>query len=340
MIGTYEQPQASGSLTQILIANETDWGVKHASPAVKSLPIVPGETADLNLALYQSRVINPHRSRNRSVRGTQLPGGTIPFDLAHIGQAEFLYHLLGYRVSTTGANPYTHTLRKWGGATSRLAGPWPPGFTLEKGFLDLQTQKFFQFYGCRINSMLLNFNVNAVAQGSVDFLARSMTPSPTDASIFAADSPTDIGTADPFTSVQISVYEGSSLALLGTCESLSLQMTNNMSSALVLGSNYRANIKPGDFVVTGGGSFLFGDEVLYEKAINGTDSKIQITCSNGTYSIDFLMPDVELLPNGSVPKINTPGGLSIPISFEALYDSVTQTEITVTIINNQSSIIA
>jgi hypothetical protein len=325
----YEKAQATGTQSQLLMALEADWGVASTTTNYKALPVLPGETLDQAIAIYRSNVINTTRTRNPSVRGTQGPGGAIPQELAPRGQSQLIYHLLGGTPSTSGSGPYIHIVKA---ATSL-----PTGFSIEKGFLDLGTPNYFAGLGGRVDSAEFNFAVNAVALATFNVMFREMTSSTT--SIASGHgTPTD-QTSDPFTSVQVTVYEGSSLVVLATANRLRLQVQNQLKGDnYVLGSNFRANLKPGSRITTFDGDFLFDSVSLYNKAVNGTATKLQISISNGTYGIDFLLPAAKFIPNNSTPKISTDGPLNITLNGEGTYDSGQATDIKATITSPEATI--
>lgn len=329
MSGTYELDQAVGANARIIMAKESDWGVASATSNYKQLNVLPGETLDIGLATYRSNVVRQDHMRNKSVRGTQRPGGGLPLELGPRGVSQLLYSALGNKTSTTGAGPYVHVLKGLT-ASNKL-----PMFSLEKGFLDLATPTYYQFLGCRVNAFSIDFNIDAIPLVNFDILCRQLVESTT---TILSGSATD-QTYDPFTSVQVTVYEGSSLTALGTCEQLTLTVANNLDGgSFALGSNYRKNLLLGQRMVGVSGVFKFTDTSLYDKAISGTDTKVQISVSDGTYGMDFLLPNVDLYPNGSTPKITREGALSIPLIGEAAKDGTEGTDIKVTITSPESTI--
>ncbi len=333
MIGTYEVSQATGARSRIVTAAETDWGVVNASPNWKYLNVIAGEGLDENIAIYRSNVIRRDRMMNQSQRGSTRPGGALPFELAPMGVSQLMYHLLHRKTSTTGAGPYVHVLKGDDGT----AGV-PRGFTIEKGFLDLPTPEYAGILGARVASMSLAFNVDAMATGSFQILGRQWYSSTT--SLVGASTPDDL-TADPFTSVQcsMSVYESSSSVLLGTAKTLSLNIDNHYTGDNnVLGSRYLANLKPGTREITASGTFIFDSRYLYDKAVNGTATKLQMTVWNGTYGFDFLLPNFEFVPNNSSPKINRDGGLDIDLGGMAAKSTSDATDIIVTITSPEADI--
>lgn len=97
-----ETVQAIGAEAQVLYGVEASWGTAPAA-ASRTLRLVAGETIDQNVQVYQSKQLRPDRMRNAPVRGSQDPGGNIPFELSPNGWNNFLYHLLlPTAVTTTG----------------------------------------------------------------------------------------------------------------------------------------------------------------------------------------------------------------------------------------------
>jgi len=314
MPSTFEKTQATGALSSIRMGKETDWGVARPASTIRQLNLLPGETIDQNIALYRSNAMIPSRARSTgSVRGSVRPGGSIPFELAHKGVSQLFWHLLGGSVSVDNGSAAPNHVHTIVGSPSL-----PTGFSVEKKFTDLASVQYVAILGCRVNSCDINFNIDSITAGSFDVMGREFT-SPSGTSIFGG-SPTVIDeSVDPFTSVEIAIYEAGSATQLGTARSLQMRIANNMyGDNFVLGSNKRVNLKPGTRDVTFNGSFLFSDFYLYNKAINGTDTSIHIIATHGAYSFAFLLDRVNLLPNNASPKISTPGPIDIALGGECL----------------------
>lgn len=323
----FEIPQATGAQARMLFCSEHLWGNVNSippGPFWKRLNTVAGEGLDENIQIYRSTVIRPDRMKNKSVRGSTRPGGPLPFELAPMGVNQLLYHTLGNLVSTTGTGPFTHVLKGHTGTTA-----FPQGFTVEKGFMDLGPAAFCGILGCRSNGMTINFNVDQTVLGSADVQGRQFYSS--DTSLVGGNDIADM-TSDPYTSVDIAVYEGSSLMLLGTAKTLALSIANGMFlDNNRLGSRYRGNLKPGKRDTSFKGSFMFNNMDLYNKAVSGEDTAIQIVASNGVYSHVFLFPNVQFLPANSSPKITSDAPIVINLEAEAAPDDGLGTDIQVTI---------
>jgi len=422
-----EVNQATGSQAQLLYNAETSWGnLRTSGAAWKALRLIGGEGLDQNLAIYQSQEIRPDRFENLDVRGTQDPGGSIPFELAPRGWNPFLYHLLGGAVTTTTANTAavqtvtvtgpatggTFTLSFRGKTTTNIAynalasavqsaleamstvgtggvtvtgaapnytvtfagslanqnvdliegdgalltagagvtpgvavkhsvrglattthfkhvmqggGSLPTGFTLEKGFsgLDSGAKGYFVWLGSRVDSMDLSGNINQIVGGTFDVACRQMLD-PAAATV-SSGGPFSAPTEDPFTSSQINVLEGSTLSVLGIATRFSLRVSNNFyrDRGFILGSNIRANLKPGRFSVSGDMEVMFKDTALFEKAIAGTSTVIAIYLQSGTYSLDLYLPAAQFMPNNSVPKVPDDGPITYTVQFKGTKGSMT-----------------
>ena len=230
-------------------------------------------------------------------------------------------------VDTTGA-VYTHVIK---GSVSL-----PTGFTLEKGFLDAAL--FLPFYGCRVAKATLDYNIDNIAGGVFELMAReegalSGTSLNTGA---APNQPVE----RPFTSAQCQIYEGDSLTLLGTGRELKLEVDNNFygDRGYIIGDTLRQNLLPGDRVTQLGGKFMFKDGTLYNKAIGGTNTKARILSTNGTYGVQFDLPLFQFLPMNTTPKAGDDGPIEIEAKGEALPDPFEGTDIVCTIKTNEAVI--
>jgi hypothetical protein len=192
----------------------------------------------------------------------------------------------------------------------------PTGFTLEKGFsgLDAGSKGFFAFAGCRVDSLALAMNINAMLRGNWDIVGREM-PDPTTATISSA--PAAAGTEDPFTSSQIAVMEGATLVALGIARQANLTIGNNLNrDSYILGSRLRANLKPGRFAVGGDMTVMFKSTALYEKAKSRADTRLLFASTSGENSLDLHVLAARFNPTGSVPKVNSDQGIEFPIAFK------------------------
>jgi hypothetical protein len=223
-------------------------------------------------------------------------------------------------VMTTRGVATGHYKHKFHAITDSTQVNWgmPTGFSLEKGFagLDSGAKGFFSWLGCRVDSLGLGMNINQMMRGTWDVVAREMLD-PATATI--SSSVTAAGTEDPFTSSQIAVLEGSTLAALGIARSANCSISNGYrrDSGYILGSNKRANLKPSRFTAVGDMELMFKNTTLYEKATARTASRLLFGATSGSFSLDLHLLSVKFNPVNSVPKVTDDGPLTIPVTFTA-----------------------
>ena len=328
--------QATGSHTQIVASKEPTWGnpPTAAASTAHALNVVGGETLDNVINIYRSEVIRSDRMRNPSVRGTEHPGGSVPFELSAKGNGRFLWAALTATAPTdTGSSsPYTHVFK--GSTDIKL-----PSFTIEKGFLDLATVKYFAMHGSRIDKLSLDFGIDHIVKGALEFMAHDATLTGTSyvdgTNVVLVAAPANSG----FTSVQ------ASLLLNGVAVSVVRSINLNLSNALygeagfVLGKTVRQNLLAGTRMIEGAATFIFQDTTYYDAAVAGTEFALKILCTDAAgFSVEILLPRMQFLPNNPSPKIANDGPLEISANFEALPDATTGTDIQITIINDEATI--
>lgn len=110
---------------------------------------------------------------------------------------------------------------------------------------------------------------------------------------------------------------GSSIA---TVQELEISISNNLdTSCHVIGDGgILGSLPEGTIGVTGRLKAMFESTTLYNKAVNGTESAIVLTFTNGVYSLAFNMG--ELNYQRKSPGIPTAGGIWIDLPFSAYYD--------------------
>jgi hypothetical protein len=241
--------------------------------------------------------------------------------------------------SNTTGSVYTHTIK------AATTTDMPVGFTLEKGFMDLNSGAglFHLLRGCRVDMMNLNFKIDAIPEGTFDVVARQYSISSSSQFSNAPVPPIEA----PYTSAFIAVYEGSQALPvgvasgnpLGLCTDLSLSVSNAYfkKSGFILGDTLRQNLKPGTRMITCKGKFMFQDHTLYSKAINGTNTSLKIVCTNGSYSHILDFPTAQWLPNNSSPKITGDGPLELDLEAEVLPDVTTGTDMQLTALTAESN---
>lgn len=305
-------PQATGANTKLIYDVESVFKTTPGSPASLVLPFV-SESLSANRNLFKTNIIRGNRNQTQAKRGNKDVSGSITTELNPF-MGKLLKHLLG-SCTTTGANPYTHTMK---------VGALPVSLCMEKQFLDLTTPQYFLYNGCRINKGSFDFGVEGVIPVGLDIIGAKETVG---ASSFHA-SPVDYGHL-PFDMFEASIQEGGSA--IAVVSSVKFDVDNQLENgSFVIGGNgERRAIPEGATLVSGTLTALFEDMTTLNKAINYTESSVQITLSRGTglgsagnESLEIKIP--ELMYGQKSPAITGPKGIVIELPFSAFYDNAAE----------------
>jgi hypothetical protein len=320
-------PQATGTNAKVIYDVETTFGVTPATPASVVLPIVSEAMAEKR-NLIKTNVIRGNRNQTMPKRGNKDVGGSITTELNPF-MGKLFKHLLGSN-TTTGTGPYVHTMK---------VGALPTSLCIEKQFSDLATPQYFLYNGCRINKASFDFGTEGVIPLVFDFIGKKETMST--ASFHA--SPVDYGHI-PFDMFEASIQEGG--AAIASVSHIKLDIENQLDNGIyVIGGNgERRAIPEGSTLVSGTVTALFEDVALLNKAINYTESSLQVTLSRGNglgsagnESLDILLP--EIIYGKASPLVSGPKGVLVELPISAFYDNASQaTSIQMVLKNTQASL--
>jgi hypothetical protein len=311
--------QASGSNAQVIYGEESTYGTA-ASSGIFWKGATYGESFGGSTEELQSEAINASRSVQDTKAGNISVGGSIPFELSTVGMGTILKHLMGSN-ATTGAGPYTHTMKR---------GALPTGLTIEKGYTDIT--QYEMFTGCKIDSMALSLNPEGLVTGTFEFSGQDQAAS---GSSFDA-SPTDLGHTVIAHHEATTVEEGGGAAVLLGFE---LNIANNLDkSKYQVGSQYIASLPEGKGDCTGTVTFMFEDLTYYNKWLNETATSLDITLTDtASNTIRFYMPNVKYTGDGS-PKIESAQGVVIALNWRAIYDATEATDVEIVLVNGEATI--
>lgn len=250
---------------------------------------------------------------NISVQGSV----TVPLDVRNIGY--WLKLMLG-SPTTSGVGPYDHLF---------VPATTNPSATLEAGFSDIG--RYHRFSGCKINSMTFNFAQDQELTVDIDLLGGN--------EVYAAstlDSSATELTFKRFNARDLQLQKGGvSIAII---TELNIEMNNNMAEDIYpIGNNgFRNSLPEGVFVVSGSFTAMYEDATIYNEMINGTETSIQATLTNGTDVIDFNIPELKF-PR-QPPERSDGGPVFLPVEFVAYYqDSAEGAPIEITLTNDVTS---
>jgi hypothetical protein len=324
--------QAKGSKSKILVATETTFK-STPSPATGSAWILPfvSETFKMSRNLIDSKTIRSSRDAQKPARGNQNVAGDITFELAPC-YARLFYHALG-TVSTTGAGaPYTHTYK---------VSDLPAGITLEKQFLDLTPAQYFRYNGCKVN----NIKMTVKPEGFIECTA-AMAGALHTVTTTSFDSAPVTQNFNPWDGFGASLQEGGTTISVVT--SFDFTINNNLDETVYVldGTGQRYSLPEGIVKVDGTLTALFDSMTQYNKAVNNTETSLQIVLtqgdgtggSAGNEKLTINIPELLFAPDS--PVISGPTGVMVNLPFTAYYnDDAAASSVKFTLLSPLSSVI-
>lgn len=133
-------------------------------------------------------------------------------------------------------------------------------------------------------------------------------------------------TRTPYSGFNGTIKEGG--AVIAVLTEVKVTLKNNLSAIYVVGSPATLEPAIGKSMVTGTVTAYFQDTVMLNKFVNETESSIEFTLTDGTYSYDFLIPRVKY--TGAPPNVSSDKPITLSMPFTALLDSVTGTNLRIT----------
>lgn len=313
--------QARGSSGQILIQKESVYKTAPGSPATVAIPFI-SETLRQSRNLHQSTVITSNRNPTQPSRGNvDVAGGIVTETGANIA---ILFEAVLGSTTTTGSDPYTHTI-KVGDLSSWL---------IEKGFTDIN--QYFLYLGCKVSSMSMDITSEGFQQVTFDFMGatEAVTGSTYDSSEtnFAKVS---------FDGFSASLEEGgSTIANVKSITGLTISNGLDGDSYVIGGAGTRQDLPDGVVSVSGTVSALFENLTLYTKALNHTESSLEVTFTNGdglgsAGNESFVLKIPELVYAPDAPVISGPTGVLVELPFQGFYTNAAEASTMQVIIKNQ-----
>jgi len=242
---------------------------------------------------------------------------TVPMDVRNIGY--WLRMLMG-NPTTTGSSTYTHTFNP---ATT------VPSMTLEVGFPDISS--YHRFSGMKVNGMSMSFQKSTELTADIDLLGKAEV-----VASGAADAGPDTLVFDRFNAKGVSLKKGG--AAITTVRKLDLSIRNELATDIfcIDGTGFRNSLPETNFVVEGSFEVLFENQTIYNEAINGMETSLQVTLSSGTNSLVIDIYELKFPRQAVTSSGASPVFLNVP--FKAYYqDNAQAVPIRMTLINNVSS---
>lgn len=255
------------------------------------------------------------------VAGFTDPGNNGRFSVADVTATELeLTPLDGQTrtVEAAAAGPTVVSRR----ATLR-AGTLRRSFSVERYFGDVLTadKPYHRFTGVELNTMALAISANAMITGSFSALGQNMTTSQTALAGATYAPPTTTSPLDSFTGTLNEA--GTPIAVI---TEIQLSLENGLEARFVVGSKQSILPSIGRSNCSGTITAYFENSLLLDKFINETESNIVFELPDGAGNkYIFTLPRIKY--NGGQPDVEGEGPITLSMPFQALLDSVTQTNI-------------
>ena len=292
----------------LYVLPETTWGTTPAAGNFEELRYT-GESLVFNVETASSSQIRSDRNVSDVVRTQASTSGDVQFELSY-GSFDTL--LEGLMMGT------------W--ATDVLKnGTTLKSFSIEKYFEGLN--KYHTFKGLRVSSMSLDLGAGDMVTGSFAFLGKGIATGTSSAS---TGTPTAANSNSIFNAVDnVTVLKEGGSTYSDKVMSLSLNVENNLRANQSVGSLEATRIGFGQFNVSGSMSVYFQNQGVFDKFVNGTDSSIEFTLSDGTNSYNVLIPKVEYTA-ANVTAGGANSDVMAEVEFTAKYDATNDCTLKIT----------
>lgn len=321
--------QQRGSTTKILYATATSFKENQASLSGQAyiLPFV-SESLRYSRNLLTSKTIRASRNAQKPVRGNVDAAGDLNFELAP-QYGRLLHHIFGsYTAQTGGAGTYTHTFK---------VGDLPAGMTIEKQFTDLASAQYFKYTGCKVN----NFKLTAKSEGFIDCSVNIMGAKEIVSGSSMDPAPVDLGHT-PFDGFGCTIKEGGAALAVATQIDFTLENGLDGNTYVIDGTGERYSLPEGAVKVSGTVTALFDSMYLYNKALNNTETSLEITLANGTgdgtagnEKLVFTLSETIFKPQA--PVVSGPTGVLVELPFEAYYNDDANASTLMAVLNSPVS---
>jgi hypothetical protein len=258
-----------------------------------------------DLGFTQSNEINPvHRQTADTVNTSAKGSGSFEGELSYNSHEMFWQSLFGGVFSGTG----TRTLK---------VGTTLKSLSLQEQYGDLSSI-YHLYTGVIVNSMSLNVQVGQLVSVSYGFVSKKPTV-PGSNSLGTIASTNTNPVINPLADVR-SLQEGASLTTLTGVQSITLNVQNDVTEIMTLGTPDPAALLPARFKVTGTIAVFKQDAALITKLLANTYSKLELKLGGAiSLNYDFNLPNMRYTSyDGGASQSNA---IVERFSFEGLYDA-------------------
>ena len=206
---------------------------------------------------------------------------------------------------------------------SLLVGTTPKFFSIEDYSADIDQARLFT--GQTVSTMGISIAPNQMVTTTFGMVGKGMTIGATEKTQDAAssNSPFDAYSGD----LKIGNDVGS-LASSAIITAIDFNVSNSFAPTFVVGSDETPALEVGRAEITGSFSAYFEDATLITRFLNETESAIEVSVTDAASPINsyaFTFPRVKI--NSAEVGVDGPTSRVINLSFTALYDTATNTNL-------------
>lgn len=302
--------QQQGSNAKLIYQTETTFKTTPVSKDAVIMTFI-SESLRQNRNLITSKSIRSDRNPQKPVRGNVEIAGDISFELAP-QHGRLLHHIFGSYTGASGeAGKFTHTFK---------IGQLPTGMIVEKQFTDLATPEYFQYHGCKVNS----FKMSCKTEGFIECSVNLMGAKEEVAAASFDSTPDDLGHT-PWDGFSAVIKEATVAVAIATQIDFTLDNGLDGNTYVIDGTGERHSMPAGTVKVSGTLTVLFEDLALYNKALNNTETSLELALTSGTgdgsagnEKLTFYMDEILFHPQA--PVVSGPAGVLVELPFEAYYN--------------------
>lgn len=182
-----------------------------------------------------------------------------------------------------------------------------------------------------MNKMALNFGGDSELTATIDVMGCKETM----AAVPFDTAPTQIAFT-PFENLEATIKEGGVTVANVLSLSLNIDFGLDGDSYAIGNKGFRTYIDTGIVGVSGTLKAFFQNMDLLNKAVNGTESSLELTLTKGDNSLVIKLP--ELIYERNSPGIDGPKGVNIEMPFKAYYgDDSEQSAVLFELTNTQAA---
>jgi hypothetical protein len=295
----------------------------NSDPVTLNAVVLPINTSAIRATQNMNRAatIRGRRDPSQPFLGNINVAGDVTVPMDHRAIGWWLYMLLGApTTASVGGGYYKHTFK---------IGDTVDSWVLEQQYRDLTLYQ--KFNGCKVNAFKTTVGGDGELLATITVIGGKETPG-----ILSIDDHPILLPLDRFQQFTATLKEGG--ASVAVAQTVDFTISNNLDESVYLigMQGFRHSIPEGIMGITGNIKVMFENWDLYNKAVNGTESSMEIQFTTGSNVLKFIFNEV--MYGRNAPGVEGPGGVWLTMPFDAYYsDDVGNSGIVVELTNDQST---